>query len=189
MSMPSHPTPQPPYGGPGFVPPPPQKKPNPVLIGCLGCGGLLVVLIVLGAIVSAVSGDKGQTTATPPVAAPRGPANGSAGPAKKTSPQSSAPSKPSSPPKPHTVLTESGNGMKTTRTFHVHGDWDLHYSFNCANFGGQGNFAVSDDNTGQVFVNSLAATGKDVTHQHDGGSIALSVLSECNWRIKVVQLP
>jgi hypothetical protein len=182
MSMPPNVPQQPPYGGPGFAPPPPQKKRNPLLVGCLGCGGLLVALMVLGGIVSAVSGGKGRTTAaTPPV----GSSSHSAG-----SPAETRTSSPKPPPKPHTVLTESGNGIKTTRTFRVHGDWDLYYSFNCANFGGQGNFAVTNDSTSDVYVNALAAKGKDVTHEHNGdGSTALSITSECNWRIKIVQLP
>jgi hypothetical protein len=186
MSMPANSPQQPPYGGPGFVPPPPQKKQNPVLVGCLGCGGLLVVLIVLGAIVSAVSGNE-STTANPPTASPSQPAN-SAGPSTRST-KTHTPTPPP-PPKPRTVLTERGNGMKTTRTFKVHGDWDLYYSFNCANFGGQGNFMVGNDETGEMYVNALAASGKDVTHQHNGdGSTALNINSECNWRIKVVQLP
>jgi hypothetical protein len=41
-----------------------------------------------------------------------------------------------------------------------------------------------------VYVNALAKSGKDVTHQHNGpGSMALDVSSECTWKIKVVQLP
>lgn len=181
MSMPPN-VPQQPHYGPGFPPPPPRKKQNPVLVGCLGCGGLLVVLIVLGAIVSAVSSGKNTATATPPVAQPSRPAQPATPP--------TTPSKPAPPPKPYTVLTETGNGIKTTRTFKVHDDWDLYYSFNCANFGGQGNFAVTNDTTGDVYVNALAAKGKDVTHEHNGdGSMALSIDSECDWRIKVVQLP
>jgi hypothetical protein len=104
-----------------------------------------------------------------------------------STPASGAPAK----PKPRTVLVQSGNGLKTTKTFRVHGDWDLHYSYNCSNFGlGQGNFQVWEDNSIGIFVNELGKRGSDVTHQHDGsGSLALKINSECRWTIKVVQLP
>jgi hypothetical protein len=100
-----------------------------------------------------------------------------------------APSSPKPKHKRRTVLVESGSGFKTTKTFRVYDDWDLHYSYNCANFAlGEGNFVV-EDGLGS-YVNELGKRGSDVTHQHDGsGLLALKIDSGCDWKIKVVQLP
>lgn len=102
-----------------------------------------------------------------------------------------ASTQPAAPAQPVTVLAEHGNGIKTTESFSVHNDWDLSYSYDCANFGGTGNFAVTvNGSAGDVLVNQLAAKGSDTTHQHDGpGKIALDVNSECAWSLKVIQLP
>jgi hypothetical protein len=167
------------YGTPRPHPPAPKKR-NPWLVGCLGCGGIAVAGLVALAIVGAVTGaGKGTSnTATPPtdVAA--------------STPASGAPAKPKPKPKPHTVLTESGTGTKSTKTFRVHGDWDLQYSYNCSNFGSAGNFQVWGDGGIDVYVNELERHNTDVTHEHHGGgSMALKINSECRWKIKVVQLP
>lgn len=168
------------YGTPPPHPPAPKKR-NPWLVGCLGCGGIavagFVVLAIVGAVTEAGKGTSNTATSPAAVAA--------------STPASGAPAKPKPKPKPHTVLAQSGNGLKTTKTFRVHGDWDLHYSYNCANFAlGQGNFQVWEDGAMGIYVNELGKRGSDVTHEHDGsGSLALKINSECRWTIKVVQLP
>lgn len=181
MSMPPTPPQYGPYGAPppGFPPPAQPKKTNRALVGCLGCGGLIVAVFVIVGIVGAISGAGKNTpnSATPPPA-------GSAVASPK------AHIKPPAPPKPRTVLTESGTGTKSTKTFRVHGDWDLHYSYNCSNFGSSGNFQVWGDGGIDVYVNELEHHNSDVTHEHHGGgSMALKINSECHWKIKVVQLP
>jgi hypothetical protein len=40
-----------------------------------------------------------------------------------------------------------------------------------------------------VMVNELDMKGGDTTHQHDGGTMYFQVNSECNWTLKVIDLP
>jgi hypothetical protein len=97
----------------------------------------------------------------------------------------------SAPPTPKVVLTAKGNGMKSTKTFTVKGDWDLEYTFDCRDtYGDTGNFQVWNDLEGMtdIYVNELGAKGDDVTHQHSGGKLALKVNSQCRWTIKVVDV-
>jgi hypothetical protein len=82
-----------------------------------------------------------------------------------------------------------GSGTKQTQKFTAASDWDLEWSYDCSNFGQQGNFIVtvydsdgtmSFDNTA---VNQLGKSGSDVQHYHKGGTYYLSVNSECSWHI------
>lgn len=123
-------------------------------------------------------------TTTAPAATPK-PA-----PAPATSKAAPAPApKPTTPAAPatKTVLHVSGNGIKTTQNFTTGPEWSLTYTFNCAGFGGTGNFAVMENGgTGSVLVNALAAKGSDVTYQHgDPGTHSLEMNSECDWTITV----
>lgn len=111
-------------------------------------------------------------------------------PAPATSKAAPAPApKPTTPAPPatKTVLHVSGNGIKTTQNFTTGPEWSLTYTFNCAGFGGTGNFAVMENGgTGSVLVNALAAKGSDVTYQHgDAGTHSLEMNSECDWTITV----
>lgn len=96
-------------------------------------------------------------------------------------------------PKPEKkiVLTESGSGIKNTAEFRTHDNWDLKYSFDCSNFGSQGNFQVYENYpTGDVLTNDLAKSKSETTHQYDDpGTHHLKVNSECNWKIKVIDKP
>lgn len=146
--------------------------------------GAVVAIGVIGAI--AGGGKKDNSADSKPAAA-------TTAPAATTSAASKAPAaaaKPKAAPKPVTVLSESGNGVKTTAKFTVHGDWDLKYTYDCASFGMQGNFAVmTGGDLPDVLVNEIGKKGGDVTHQHDGGTLYLSVNSECAWTLKVIDLP
>ena len=99
--------------------------------------------------------------------------------------------KPAAEPTPKVVLTAKGNGLKSTKTFTVKGDWDLEYTFDCRDtYGDMGNFQVWNDETGMtdIYVNELGAKGDDVTHQHTGGKLALKINSQCRWTLKVVDV-
>ena len=95
-------------------------------------------------------------------------------------------------PSPQVLLNISGSGTKTTQKFTTSGDdWDLAWTYNCASFGGNGNFIVDikkgdgteSDNQG---VNQLGAKGADTEHFHAGGTFYLEVTSECSWTVKVI---
>jgi len=170
--------PQPQWGPP--QPPAPKKK-----RGCLTAlavvGVFFVVLIVAFAAAGGGSKNKGTDNAgtTPSSGAPAAPT---------TAP---AAAKPKAVAKPITVLTESGHGIKTTAKFTVHGDWDLHYTYDCSSFGFKGNFVVTGEGGGfpDVMVNELGNKGSDTTHQHDGGTLYLDINSECSWTVKVIDIP
>jgi hypothetical protein len=163
--------------------PPKKSKVVPILIGV---GAFIIVLVIIGA----ATGGKGKSSddakgSTPSTSQP-------AAPAADTTAPSKAPAK--AKPKPavaKTVLTESGHGIKTTAKFTVHGDWDLHYTYDCTSFGFQGNFIVTTGGTDfpEPLANEIGKKGSDVTHQHDGGTLYLDINSECSWTAKVVDIP
>jgi hypothetical protein len=178
---------QPPQSGPQWgapqYPQPPKKNRRGLKIALGIVGGLIVIGIISSA---ASGGGKKDDTAdkTPATTAP-------AAAPTTTAAKAAAPAKPKPAPKPVTVLTEHGTGIKNTVKFTVHGDWDLHYTYDCANFGMQGNFAVTGmgGDFPNVMVNELDEKGTDTTHQHDGGTMYLQINSECAWTIKVIDLP
>ncbi|MEE4544862.1 hypothetical protein V2S66_23210 [Streptomyces sp. V4-01] len=178
--------------GPGYGPlptaqwgapqPPPPKKSKlvPILIGI---GSFIVVLVIIGAATGGMKTGGGEPSTTQ-----------AAAPADPTPAPSKAPAKAPAKPEPalaKTVLTESGHGIKTTAKFTVHGDWDLHYTYDCTSFGFQGNFIVTTGGTGfpDPLANEIGKKGTDITHQHDGGTLYLDVNSECSWTVKVVDIP
>jgi hypothetical protein len=87
------------------------------------------------------------------------------------------------------TLSVTGSGINTTQSFAVAGSWDLIWSYDCGNFGTQGNFIVNIyDGDGSpsftnVGVNQLGALGSGVEHYHSGGSFYLVIISECNWSV------
>jgi hypothetical protein len=95
------------------------------------------------------------------------------------------------PAQPQTVMNLSGTGTKSTQTFTVNNSWQMQWSYNCSNFGDQGNFQVfiytsdgsmSFDNEG---VNEEGMSGSDTEYYHTGGTYYLEVNSECSWNITV----
>ncbi len=195
-SQPTWGTPQPdwaqgpaqePYGAPQ----PSQAGPQPAGGGTkksntkLGCGCLGVVAIVIIVIVAvAVSGGSKNNNAgsNAPAATTTTPAAAASAAAAPATTQAAPP-----PPAPTVLFTKSGEGQLGTRSFTVDDDWSLTYTFDCSNFGGQGNFQVYEDYpNGNVLVNSLATKGGDTTYQtDDAGTHTLEVNSECDWTIKV----
>jgi hypothetical protein len=178
-----------PYGGatrPGWqVPPQAPGKPKKTgrriaQFGCLGTVALIVIIVIAAAVGS--SGTNGSTAGSnSPAAAATTQAAPGAAPAVAAPPATTA------APAEAIVLTTSGNGQLTTRPFTVGNDWALTYSFNCANFGGQGNFQVYEDYpNGNILANALAANGGNTTYQTgDAGTHTLEVNSECDWKITV----
>ncbi len=144
----------------------------------IGCGSALAALIVLIVIVVVATGGRSGSPASQPAAPDK--------PTTQTSKQPVA----STPKQPQTLLDLSGSGTKQTQVFAAASDWDLAWTYNCSNFGDQGNFVVEVMNrdTSPSFenqsVNQLGSKGSDVQHYHKGGSFYLSINSECNWTVK-----
>jgi hypothetical protein len=89
---------------------------------------------------------------------------------------------------PKVLLQMSGSGIQKTEQFKTGSNWRLAYSFDCSNFGGQGNFAVTEFTDGQmsdVLVNELKASGNGTSPVYDAGTHHLEINSECNWKVTV----
>ena len=84
-----------------------------------------------------------------------------------------------------------GSGTKSTQTFTVGNSWQMNWSYDCSNFGDQGNFQVfiytSDGSMSfdNAPVNEEGMSGSDTEYYHAGGSYYIEVNSECNWKITV----
>ena len=132
----------------------------------IGCGGLIVGLITLGIIGSFATG------------------NSSAG-----SNQNHAASSPLPSPSPVVLLDKQGSGIDKTQQFTVAGDWEIDSSYDCSNFGRNGNFQIfvynSDGSLADRGADELGATGSDTTYEHRGGTFYLQINSECNWHVIV----
>ena len=67
----------------------------------------------------------------------------------------------------------------------------MNWSYDCSNFGDQGNFQVfiytSDGSMSfdNAPVNEEGMSGSDTEYYHTGGSYYIEVNSECNWKITV----
>ena len=177
---------QQPYYGQPYQPqaaPPKKKRGSRIAgFGCLGVAALIAIIIVA----AAASGSKTADTATTGsgTTATQGAATGD-GQAPAVAPATSQAAPPA--PAKTVVLTKSGQGIEQTRLFTVGDDWSLTYSFDCSNFGMQGNFQVFEDYPGgDVLVNALAKKGGDVTYQTgDAGTHSLKINSECAWKVTV----
>lgn len=166
---------------PGRQQPPPKKK-SKLGIGCLGVVGVFVIVLIAAAVAggghsgnAANAGTDNSGDNTP--AAPATGAAAAAAPATTAAPVKTS------------VLQISGSGIKNTKSFTTGPDWSIKYSFDCANFGNQGNFAVSvytADELSDVPVNALAEKGSDTTYEHgDSGTQYLAINSECSWTVTV----
>lgn len=175
----------PPPGYPVRPPSPPKKKSGAgKVIGIVIAA--VVVLCGVGVVLTAVNGggNGGQTAGS--VASPAAPVGGPA----TTAAAAAATTKAAAPQPPKTLLQLTGSGIKKSNTFTTGDEWTLSYSFNCSNFGSQGNFAVMEyDSSGMptdVLVNELAKSGTDSVPQHvDGGGHYLQINSECKWSLTV----
>jgi hypothetical protein len=198
--------PQQPQGQPGQpfetgqFPPGPQPVParrsrrqrgrGPKIVGAIVYS--LVVLLV-GVVIGSATASKTGTPAAASTPATSATTSPSAAPASTTS---SAPA--AAAPTTHVLIRFTGSGIKNSAPFNVgSGPLTITYHFNCAAFGGSGNFAAdllygnqsslnSDD---QSIANDLAPSGSQTTTvypQDPGKDYYLSVDSECSWRLKVV---
>lgn len=177
---------------PPLAPLPPKKHRAAKIAG--GIVGAIVVISVIGAIAGGgKKNDDKAAAATPTASTAQQDAAPAAEPTTKAAAPAPSTAKPKPKPKPaaKTVLTESGHGIKTTQRFTVHGDWDLHYTYNCASFGMQGNFIVTTGGTDfpMPLANEIGMKGTETTHQHEDGTLYLDVNSECSWTIKVIDIP
>jgi len=106
----------------------------------------------------------------------------------------STPSPAQTPPAaaPDALLSLSGSGSKSTQVMDVPDEWSLSWSYDCSDFGNEGNFQVyvlnSDGSPAAAQgVNQLGNSGSDTEYFHQGGKLYLEINSECNWTIQVLR--
>jgi hypothetical protein len=144
----------------------------------------LILVLFIGAGLSVTHGSTSLSAVTASI--PAAPDNTVAAPEQATQQAAQQPA-----PAPQVLLSIKGSGTKTTQSFTAAGAWDLSYTYDCSNFGGQGNFQVMVyNNDGSLSfenapVNELGASGSDVEHYHTGGTFYLEVNSECSWSVTV----
>ena len=149
-------------------------------------------LVVLFVGLAGCGGSAARTPAPTPEQTPT--AIGTATPAPTTTPKLTATPKRTATPKPTRkptptppLLDVQGNGVKTTQTFSVDGDWALSYAYDCSNFGQAGTFAVfvygADGTMVSGGVSESGTAGRDVSYVHQAGSFYLSIISECAWHV------
>ncbi len=117
--------------------------------------------------------------------------------ATTVTPQATHAAKPRPPAAPVVLVNLSGSGIRNSAPFTVSsGTLTVSYSYNCASFGGRGNFVAdllsgnqsslnSDD---QSIANALGSSGAATTHVYPtmvGSKYYLSVNSECSWTVIV----
>jgi len=118
-------------------------------------------------------------------------------PAPKTAPAKTTTTTPSkaatpapAPAGPAVLLDQSGSGQAQTAPFKTGKSWTVTYTFDCASFGGSGNFQFDVNNTDgstnyDTGANDLAANGGSSDYFYDSGTHYLSINSECDWHITI----
>lgn len=144
-------------------------------------GAVFILFIIIGA-----SGGSSKPSASVP--APTETGSTVVAPEKKAA---SAPAPVQAAAEPQVLLDLKGSGSKSTQKFTAGSDWDLNWSYDCSNFGQDGNFQVFIyDGSGQMSfrnspVNQLGASDSGVEHYHNGGTFYFTVNSVCSWKIQV----
>ncbi len=118
------------------------------------------------------------------------PTTGSAGASPTTSSSPAAKASPSAAAGPKVLFTKSGTGTAKTKIFTTPSEWQLIYTFNCANFGFAGNFIVTLYDGGSILidlpVNASGKKGGDTIFEHNlSGPYYLDINSECKWTVVV----
>jgi hypothetical protein len=148
-----------------------------------GAGLLVLGMAVCSAAVSnSGSGSGTQANRTTATTAASEPAAAAPQPA---TPKPATP-KPAAPAESAVLLDLSGSGIKNSSEFSAPSHWKLNYTYDCANFGGQGNFQVyvmEGDSTAGIPVNELGANGSSSSDVYHSGKVHLEMNSECNWHV------
>lgn len=167
---------------------PKKKSKKPLVIGIVGaalalcCGGVSVVAL------NSDSGKKGLSDGMD--TASTTPAKPSATSKASTKPNPDVKTTPAKPVGPRTLLTVKGSGIKSTKKFTTDDEWQLKYTFDCSNFGSEGNFQIYDFVDGDmsdVLTNELAKKGTDTIPVYSPGEHYLKINSQCKWTVTVTE--
>jgi len=169
----------------------PQKPSHTGRNVAIGCGGLIALFIIIA--IAATAANLGSTSTKSSSAAaltsPSATATQSlaATPSPKVTP---SPKASPTPPAKKVLLDKSGSGISKTAIFTTPSEWEIDYTFDCTNFGFQGNFQiyVYDGSSALVDVpaNQLGMKGSDTIFEHNlSGPYYLEMNSECKWHVVV----
>jgi hypothetical protein len=153
----------------------PAKKGHFWRNGAIGCGGLIVLAIIIGVAAS------GNHSTSPSIAA-SSPSNSTA--------TAKASAKATAPAGPKILLDKTGTGINKTAIFTTGSEWEIDWTYDCANFGLQGNFQIyvydGSSTLKDLPVNALGLKGSDVAYEHNlSGPYYLEMNSECDWHVIV----
>jgi hypothetical protein len=172
---------------PPAPPAPPKKARVPLLVMLIAIAA--TALICGGGGIAIGSSGNSTTTAQTTATATATVTAKAVAPGTTTAPAAKATTTPKAKPTSHTLISFSGNGIKNSPKFKTTSDWTIHYSYNCANFGQSGNFAITyytDGSLEDVAVNELKKKGSGTAPIYDdNGTHYLSVNSECSWKVSV----
>lgn len=95
---------------------------------------------------------------------------------------------------PKTIFSQSGTGNASTGSFTVPSgaaEWDVDWSYNCANFGQPGSFMYQVSTAtaldfSDVGPSPSGMSGSATAHYYDTGTFHFTTISECDWTIEVV---
>ena len=100
------------------------------------------------------------------------------------SPYSPSAAVPTSPPM--TITSNEIGDSGQSQQFTIGGPWAMAWSYNCSNYGSQGNFQVSiNGSTGDIGPNELGPSGTGTDNYNDTGTFSVSVNSECHWSLTI----
>jgi hypothetical protein len=160
-------------GGP--IGPPRRRRRWPWVVGGLA------VLALIGIIAAAANGGGGSPkAATSPTTAPTHAAAAQAAVTPKPT------ATPAAPAAPKVLLDLTGSGIKNSAEFSAPSHWRIHYTYDCTAFGQQGNFQIFVEQGSTPLdapVNELGAKGDSTTDVYQGGTVHLSMNSECDWHV------
>lgn len=183
--------PQQPYMGQPYQPPQPPKTSHRKRNITLGIVGGIIVIGVIGAATGGNKSSDNTAATSPTTAAPT-----SAEVPATTEPTTQDPT--TAAPVKQVVFKLSGSGEESsTKTFTLtQPDYSVAYTYNCKNFGMQGNFIADVEQSGNdgfddTVANALGMKGSNTVYFHDGptsgsgSGIYLSINSECDWTVTV----
>jgi hypothetical protein len=150
---------------------------------------LRVAVIVGAVVIVALAGGCNKSNSSPASTSTTAATATTAGSSRTTTPATTTTAASS------VLFQQTGSGTASTPNFTTPTNWDIDWSYNCSNFGTQGNFAVTVEQAGtgtmasieDLPINQLGESGSGVQSYHYGGKLYLSVDSECDWTIKAVR--
>ena len=150
--------------------------------------GVVLALVVMGTLTADPNTDTtaGQAPTTEPATEPPAAETTDTETTDTTEPETTEEPTTTAKPQPTVLFSQSGSGSHSLQPFNAPDEWRLGWSYNCSNFGTEGNFIVLDEGGGSVNINELGKSGRGTEFIDGGGRIKLQTISECRWTLKAI---